>query len=273
MFFLDYYAAKIRFYTEQIENIPYFCTRKRAIIMLTTIFLVFFLTIVASFIQRVTGFGFGIFVMMFFPYILPTFGECITLSGLLAGTTSLLIALRNWRYIRWRLIGTVLLFNIVASYIAIEYMASLSNAGMKCTFGMALILIALYFLFFDGRLKMLGQSRPAQAGVGIVSGIMGGMFAMPGPPIVLYSIGVIGDKREYVATLQALFFTLNVFYTLFRLKVGFFADSTLTLWVFGLLGCFLGAWAGARFFHLISLPLLKKIVYLLMIVSGMVAVW
>lgn len=240
--------------------------------MWTTVFLIFLLTIVASFIQRVTGFGFGIFVMMFFPYILPTFGECITLSGLLAGTTSLLIAVRNWRHIRWRLIGIVLIFNVIALYIAIEYLASLSNVAMKRVFGVALILIALYFLFFDGRAKMLGHSRPAQAGVGIVSGIMGGMFAMPGPPIVLYSIGVISDKREYVATLQALFFTLNVFYTLFRLKVGFFADSTLTFWAFGLLGCFIGAWVGARLFRLVSLPLLKKIVYLLMIVSGVIAV-
>ena len=33
-----------------------------------TLFLVFLLTIVASFIQRVSGFGFGIFVMMFFPF-------------------------------------------------------------------------------------------------------------------------------------------------------------------------------------------------------------
>lgn len=240
--------------------------------MSTTLFLVFLLTIVASFIQRVTGFGFGIFVMMFFPYILPTFGESITLSGLLAGTTSLLIAIRNWRFIRWRLMGTVLLFNVLVSYIAIEYMASLSNATMKRVFGVALILIALYFLFFDGKLKMLLRSYTAQAGIGIISGIMGGMFAMPGPPIVLYSIGVINDKREYVATLQALFFTLNIFYTLFRLKVGFFAESTLTLWAFCLFGCFIGAWAGARLFRLISLPLLKKIVYLLMIVSGFVAV-
>ena len=42
--------------------------------MLTCTF-VFLLTIVASFIQRVSGFGFGIFVMMFFPFFLPTYGE------------------------------------------------------------------------------------------------------------------------------------------------------------------------------------------------------
>ena len=61
--------------------------------METTYILIFILTIAASFIQRVSGFGFGIFVMMFFPFILPSYGESITLSGLLAGTTALLIAI------------------------------------------------------------------------------------------------------------------------------------------------------------------------------------
>ena len=48
--------------------------------METTYILIFILTIAASFIQRVSGFGFGIFVMMFFPFILPSYGESITLS-------------------------------------------------------------------------------------------------------------------------------------------------------------------------------------------------
>ena len=48
---------------------------------MTCIF-IFLLSIVASFIQRVSGFGFGIFVMMFFPFFLPSYGESVMLSGL-----------------------------------------------------------------------------------------------------------------------------------------------------------------------------------------------
>lgn len=241
--------------------------------MWTTLFLVFALTIVASFIQRVTGFGFGIFVMMFFPHFLPTYGECTTLSGLLAGSTALIIAVQNWRYIRWRMMGIVLLFNVVASYIAIEYMTALSNDTLKRCFGAVLILIALYFLFLDGRTKVSLKSPLAQSGVGTISGIMGGMFAMPGPPVVLYSVSVLPDKREYVATLQAFSVLFNLFYTLFRLRVGFFSSSTLPLWAFGLLGGFIGAWLGSRLFRLISNARLKQLVYLMMIISGVVTMW
>ena len=83
--------------------------------MLTCTF-IFLLTIIASFIQRVSGFGFGIFVMMFFPFFLPSYGDSVMLSGLLAGSTALMIAIKNWYYIRWKMMWLVVLFNVLFSF-------------------------------------------------------------------------------------------------------------------------------------------------------------
>ena len=239
----------------------------------TTLLFIFLLTIVASFIQRVSGFGFGIFVMMFFPFFLPSYGESITLSGLLAGTTALLIALRNFKHIRWALMWIIVLFNVAVSYIAIEYMASVSNEVLKRCLGVLLVVIALYFMLCDGKIKMVIRSRISQSVVGALSGWMGGMFAMPGPPVVLYCINAIGDKREYIATLQAFSVVFNVFYTIFRANVGFFGENTLFYWAIGLMGLVVGAWLGSRCFEYISSELLKKIVYIMMIISGCVAIF
>ena len=125
---------------------------------MTTYFFIFLLTIIASFIQRVSGFGFGIFVMMFFPFFLPSYGESVMLSGLLAGSTALMIAVRNWKYIRWRLMGWVVFFNVLFSFLATEYMRSMSNDALKQCLGVALILIALYFFFGEGRMGRIFQS-------------------------------------------------------------------------------------------------------------------
>jgi uncharacterized membrane protein YfcA len=230
------------------------------------------LTVAASFIQRVSGFGFGIFVMMFFPFILPSYGESITLSGLLAGTTALLIALRNIKYIRWDVMWIIVLFNVSVSWIAIEYMASIGNETLKRCLGVMLVLISLYFMFFDGKIKMLLASRMAQATVGAISGFMGGVFAMPGPPVVLYAIGALGDKRQYIATLQAFSVVFNIFYTIFRARVGFFGESTLDYWGVGLIGLVVGAWLGARCFEYIGRDTLKRIVYIMMMASGIAAI-
>jgi len=142
---------------------------------MTTCIFIFLLTIIASFIQRVSGFGFGIFVMMFFPFFLPSYGESVMLSGLLAGSTALMIAVRNWKYIRWRLMGWVVFFNVLFSFLATEYMRSMSNDALKQCLGVALILIALYFFFGEGRMGRIFQSKPAQVTIGSISGIMGVM--------------------------------------------------------------------------------------------------
>ena len=233
---------------------------------------VFALTIVASFIQRVSGFGFGIFVMMFFPFFLPSYGESVMLSGLLAGTTALFIAIRNYRYIRWKLMGIVLVFNVIASYLAIEYMSSLSNETLKRALGVVLILIALYFLYGKNKANRLFRTRFAQGIIGTISGVMGGMFAMPGPPVVIYCISSIEDKREYVVTLQAFSVLFNIFYTLFRAKVGFYSENTLWWWTAGLVGVMIGTAIGSRCSEHISNLRLKQIVYAMMILSGIIAI-
>lgn len=233
---------------------------------------VLILTIIASFIQRVTGFGFGIFVMMFFPFFLPSYGESIMLSGLLAGTTAFLITISNMHYVRWQMMGIIVLFNVIASFLAIEYMSSLSNETLKRCLGVVLILIALYFLWGKNKSNKLFLSRWAQGIIGTISGIMGGMFAMPGPPVALYCISSIDNKREYVVTLQAFSVIFNIFYTLFRTKVGFYSESTLLWWGAGLIGLMIGTSLGSRCSERISNQRLKQIVYIMMILSGIVAI-
>lgn len=237
-----------------------------------TLFLVFILTIIASFIQRVSGFGFGIFVMMFFPFFLPSYGDSVMLSGLLAGSTALMIAVRYWQCIRWKLMGRVVLFNVIASYLATEYMRSLGNDTMKQCLGVMLILIALYFMFSEGKIIRIFKSITAQIAIGSVSGVMGGMFAMPGPPLVLYCISTIDDKREYVTTLQAFSVVINLCYTFIRFKAGFYSEDTWLWWLVGLVGAVIGSSIGTRCFESISSRTLKIIVYVMMIVSGIVAI-
>lgn len=239
--------------------------------MYATCFFIFILAAAASFIQRVSGFGFGIFVMMFFPFFIPAFSECITLSGLLAGTTSLIIAVRNHKYIQWKITGIILAANVVTSFLAISYMSQFSNESLKKALGATLIVIACYFMFFKKKCNLHTGSKGVQGIIGAISGITGGVFAMPGPPIVLYCINAFHDKKEYIATLQALFCCSNIFYTLFRARAGFFTENTVYYWLIGLTGLFIGTQAGAKCFERISGSLLKKIVYGMMIVSGIVA--
>ena len=74
---------------------------------------IFILSIGASFIQRTTGFGFGIFIMTMLPFLMPSYGEATTLSGLLAITTSAAIVWRLRSYVTWQRLWPILLTFII----------------------------------------------------------------------------------------------------------------------------------------------------------------
>ena len=81
--------------------------------MSSLVIAIFLLSIGASFVQRTTGFGFGIFIMTMLPFFLPTYGEATTLSGLLAITTSAVIVWRMRSYVTWKRLWSILLTFIV----------------------------------------------------------------------------------------------------------------------------------------------------------------
>ena len=58
-------------------------------------------TVAASFIQSVTGFGFGILAMIFLPHIL-IYTEANVLSTMLSAATSFTVAVALWRKIDWK---------------------------------------------------------------------------------------------------------------------------------------------------------------------------
>ena len=73
----------------------------------------------ASFVQRVSGFGFGIFIMTVLPYLMPSYGEATTLSGLCASSMCLYIVISHWKYTRWNKLWYLLIIFLITSFFAV----------------------------------------------------------------------------------------------------------------------------------------------------------
>lgn len=241
------------------------------IVFCMLLFLIFLLSACASFVQRVSGFGFGIFIMMFLPYIMPSYNEAVALSGLLSGTTALIIVLYNIRHVCWTKMPVVFLFNALVSYFVISCMASLSSGLMLNCLGVALILVAVYFLVSDGAASRSMTSFGAQCLIGSVSGVMGSMFGMPGPPVVLYGVSAIPEKKAYMATMQAFWLLFNCFYLICRTGGGYYSEQTPLFWSVGLFGVASGIVIGAKCYNALDKKTFKKVVYSVMLVSGIIA--
>ncbi len=230
---------------------------------------VFLLSIGASFIQRTTGFGFGIFIMTMLPFLMPSYGEATTLSGLLAITTSSVIVWRLRNYITWRRLWPILLTFIIVSTIAIFALTRIEDHVLRRILGVALILISIYFMLFSSRIK-LPTTKKIQVGAGALSGVMGGFFGMQGPPAVLYFIQSEPTKEHYMAIAQTYFLIGNVMMTVVRAYNGFFTMTVVTDYFYGLGGVAIGTMLGAYVFRHIPSRLFRYIVYAYIAVSGVI---
>jgi len=237
--------------------------------MSSIVLFVFLLSIGASFVQRTTGFGFGIFIMTTLPFLMPSYGEATTLSGLLAITTSAVITWRLREYIAWQRLWPILLTFILVSSTAIFALTRIEDHILRQILGVALILISIYFAVFSQKIK-LPTTKKVQVGAGTLSGLMGGFFGMQGPPAVLYFIQSEPTKEHYMAMTQTYFLIGNVIMTCVRAYNGFFTTTVLTDYVYGLGGVIIGTSLGAYVFHRIPNRLFRYIVYAYIAISGFI---
>lgn len=230
---------------------------------------IFILSIGASFIQRTTGFGFGIFIMTMLPFLMPSYGEATTLSGLLAITTSAAIVWRLRSYVTWQQLWPILLTFIIVSTVAIFALTRIEDHILRRILGVALILISIYFMLFSKRIK-LPTTKKVQVGAGTLSGLMGGFFGMQGPPAVLYFIQSEPTKEHYMAMAQTYFLIGNLMMTGVRAYNGFFTTTVAIDYLYGLGGVIIGTILGAYVFKHIPNRIFRYIVYAYICISGVI---
>lgn len=218
-------------------------------------------------VQRVTGFGMGIFAMLFLPYFLPSSGVAAAVVGLHSCCSSIYNAVRKRRYIQWKTILPMTIAALAVIPAAVYLSAYLPAAVMKRLLGMVLVILSAYFLFFSKHIQM-----KATIGSGLLAGTMGGLlnglFSTGGPPVVLYLIHATSDNLTYFATIQAYFAVTNVFATANRVLNGIIDTTVLLLAAVALVGTLLGNALGGKVFDRLDAERLRKVVYLGMLLSG-----
>jgi len=220
----------------------------------------------AGFIQRVSGFGLGIFAMLFMPYLMPA-GTAAAVSCLFSCFTSTYNGLKYRKDVSFRTLLPLLAAAMAVIPVAVGLSASVPERQMKMLLGAVLICLSIYFLFFSQRIHI----RPTVAnGVifGGVGGFLNGLFSTGGPPVVLYLIHATSDKMVYFATIQFYFAVTNLYSTAVRIANGIITPQVLLFAAVGLVGCALGDRLGARVFDRLDAQRVKQVVYIGMIVSG-----
>ncbi|MBO4990839.1 MAG: sulfite exporter TauE/SafE family protein [Firmicutes bacterium] len=222
--------------------------------------------LVASLLQSVSGFGFGIVFMAIVPLFLP-YSTALGISSILSGTLNLVILRRCWRHVDLKQLWLPVLFCLCGSSIGTFLLVSSPSPIYKRLLGVFLIVLAIWLCFFSERIRIQPTTR--NAGIaGIVSGLCGGLFSVNGPPMVLYFISVIDDKKTYMATLQCYFILNNIYLLTIRTMSGLMPKGIAVSALWGLAGLAVGSFIGGCIFNRIDGKKLKQLVYVVMVLSG-----
>lgn len=225
----------------------------------------------SSFVQRITGFGFGIVMMTMLPSVMPSFGEATALSGILAASMAIVPAIQKRKHLQLKKLLPILLTFLVFSFFSVKVLSMVDGHSLKRLFGIALILLSVYLFFFNDKVH-LRPTIPVQVSLGALSGVLGGLFAMQGPPAAVYFMASSESKDEYIAATQCYFVAGNIMMTIFRWNSGFVTGTVLKSALIALPAVAAGLWLGTLVHNRLHNDHLRKIVYLFLAFAGALSV-
>ena len=196
----------------------------------------------AAFVQRVSGFGLGIFAMLFLPYMLPSHTAAATISCIFSCVTSTYNACKYRKNIPFRTVLPMLAAALVAIPVAVSLAQYVSQRLFQILLGTVLIGLSIYFLWVQGKLSI--KPTPLSA----------------------------DDNLTYFAGVQFYFALTNIYATAVRFLTGVVDAQILPAAAVGLIGCLIGDWLGTKIFHRLDAKRLKQIIYIGMILSGILMI-
>ena len=221
---------------------------------------------VGAFLQANIGFGFPIIAMIVFPRLFA-FSTAVTLTQLIAMASTGYLTIKYWKKIQWKTLFPLLVTSLVIAAFVTVFSLSVDGGKLVIILGIALVAISLYFVAFSASIQITARPRNGVL-MGTIAGLGNGFFGIGGPPVALYLLPSVPGKIEYLATIQAYFFFCNIESILIRVFNGALVVEQLYLIPLGWIAIGLGTITGLKLFDAIPAPLLKRIVYLFVGLSG-----
>jgi len=157
------------------------------------------------FVKGFSGFGSAIVAAPLLALFMPL-RAIVPLMALVSLPAGAYMVIATWRHIDWRETLLVSVGMIVTTWIGMQVLLTVENQVLKQAFAVATVLFVLPALW-DRRPVRRRRAHPlATLLVGTVAGLTGVLFAVPGPPVVLYfTYTMTDDVNRFRGTLSAIF--------------------------------------------------------------------
>ncbi|UCZ52736.1 sulfite exporter TauE/SafE family protein [Bacillus shivajii] len=229
--------------------------------MFIELLIIFLILLAGSFVQGVSGFGFGLIAMSFLPFFF-TIKESTLLVVSLALVTCMSIVAQLYRHIQWKQLIVLLsaaLIGRIGAFFVLHFYGEMNI--MKDILGVFLIGVVIYLFRSKGPKEGRVVNRTwLPISLGLLGGFVGGVFAVGGPFFVFYLMLIFSDnKYAYSANLQVTFLFTNSMTILLHGFNGDFTTDYVIYFIVGVATVLIGSRLGVLCFNYISQENMKKL--------------
>lgn len=181
--------------------------------------------------------------------------------------TNLIISFKERKSINWKICIPLSVMVIIGSLAGVFFLKNADITIVKVIFGVLVILVGLEMLLREASGKKSKQSRILLTVIGILSGILCGLYGV-GALLGAYIGRTTNDAKTFKANICMVFIIENTFriilYSIYGIITIAALKKALLLAPFMLIGLFAGMFSAGK----IDDSMVKKIVIVMLIVSG-----
>lgn len=176
---------------------------------------------VAQLIYATVGFGAGMFAVALMALVLPDLTGIVVVLLLLTFVTEVWVLARNWRWARIRLLGWLVPGMAAGLWLGTRVLVTTDTSLLKQLLGLMIMAAGLYFIVENRARRWNHPTGVTEASsprrgvwislpVGLLSGLLGGLFGTGGPPVIIYLRASRLDKSAFRSTILTYFFLMSL---------------------------------------------------------------
>jgi uncharacterized membrane protein YfcA len=185
----------------------------------------------AQLVYATFGFGAGMVSIALLAIVLPDLVGAVGVLLILTLVTEVWVLAHAWREVRARLLLGLVPTMAVGLWLGTELLVAGDVGGLKRALGVVVAAAGVWFLYEErarGRRAEPRDAQPQSVGtpasvvkrpvwnwtslpIGLVSGVLGGLFGTGGPPVIIFLKAYRLDKGAFRATLLWYFLLMSLF--------------------------------------------------------------
>lgn len=229
-----------------------------------------------GFVNGLTGFGTALTGLpLWLQAVEPPLAAQLASACSIAGHVSTISTV--WGAVTWRRLAPLLLAGLVGVPLGTLVLPLVSLGVFKLWLGVLLVAYCTFMLFGAGRAQLAPRSpeaeRRAEAVVGFASGVLGGLAALSGVLLTVWTSLKQWPKDERRLVFQVFNFTLLTAMLVASLVQGLVGLRTVIAFLMAAPATLLGAWLGNRVYKRLDDVRFDRVVHGVLLISGLGLVW